>query len=253
MPLFQLATSSIQVKVNCARFIPNRTLTQRLINQAQIHTFLQRRLLQQSSVRLPPFFFLAKTSLFVHHRFPCLVISAYMFFFWDALCSSLLFLHHSSSVFHANQPTLHSFAPSDTNLPAQNDLELRALRAMSVYHSTTSGHQSSSSAPDATNGQSTADSTEKNNLTLDYLASVFASNGTIPPTFLPQHSAASNFTPTTGDIMNALIAAAAAAAAATATNNAVSPSTMDPFAASTLLCKLCCVAFGYLMLCLDLS
>ncbi|KAL5967144.1 Bromodomain adjacent to zinc finger domain protein 2B [Taenia solium] len=89
----------------------------------------------------------------------------------------------------------------DTNLPVQNDLGLRALRAMSVYHSTTSSQQSSSSASGATNGQSTADSTEKNNLTLDYLASVFASNGTIPPTFLPQNSAASNLTPTTASLM----------------------------------------------------
>ncbi|VDM31191.1 unnamed protein product [Hydatigera taeniaeformis] len=109
---------------------------------------------------------------------------------------------------------------------------------MSVYHSTTSDQQSSSSASGATNGQSTADSTGKNSLALDYLTSVFASNGTIPPTFPPQHSAAGNFTPTTGDIMNALIAAAAAAAAATATSNAASPSAMDPFAASTLLSSL---------------
>nr|CDS16525.1 bromodomain adjacent to zinc finger domain [Echinococcus granulosus] len=109
---------------------------------------------------------------------------------------------------------------------------------MSVYHSTTSGQQNSGSASGATNGQSTADSAGKNNLALDYLASVFASNGTIPPTPLPQHSAASNLTPSTGDIMNALIAAAAAAAAATTTSSAASPSSMDPFTASTLLSSL---------------
>lgn len=65
---------------------------------------------------------------------------------------------------------------------------------------------------------------------MDYLASIYASNGTIPPNILQQQSAANSFAQSSaaGDIMNAILTAAMAAA------NPPTPA-MDPFTASTLL------------------
>ncbi|VDL19729.1 unnamed protein product [Hymenolepis diminuta] len=102
---------------------------------------------------------------------------------------------------------------------------------MSVYHSTSTSGQSHNTNNNS-NGQS-SDSSAKNDLTMDYLASIYASNGTIPPNMLQQQSAANSFAQSSaaGDIMNAILTAAMAAA------NPSTP-TMDPFTASTLLTSL---------------
>ncbi|KAM7540208.1 hypothetical protein Aperf_G00000039834 [Anoplocephala perfoliata] len=95
---------------------------------------------------------------------------------------------------------------------------------MSIYQSTSNSGQSNNNSN--ANGQS-VDSNPKNDLTLDYLASVYASNGTIPPNMLRQQPAVSTMAQNSaGDIMNALITAAASA------------TSMDPLTASTLLSSL---------------
>uniref|UniRef100_A0A5K3EX38 MBD domain-containing protein n=1 Tax=Mesocestoides corti TaxID=53468 RepID=A0A5K3EX38_MESCO len=115
---------------------------------------------------------------------------------------------------------------------------------MSVYHST-AGQQSNASGASSsitkvsanTNGvqypaDSTSASTMRNDLSLDYLASVFASNGTIPPAVL-QHNHSSGVAASSGlgqplpaEVVNSLV------------NATASPNSMDPFAASTLLSSL---------------
>ncbi|VDN96074.1 unnamed protein product [Rodentolepis nana] len=99
---------------------------------------------------------------------------------------------------------------------------------MSIYHSMSNSGQANNTNNNS-NGQS-SDSNAKNDLTMDYLASIYASNGTLPPSMLQQQSAANSMTQNsaTGDIMNAILTAAMAAASPSAP-------TMDPFTASTLL------------------
>lgn len=110
---------------------------------------------------------------------------------------------------------------------------------MSVYHSTTTDQENSSSESGPINGQSDGESTSKNDLTLDYLASVWASNGNLTSNMLPQPPTPTNIIPNPGEIMRSLITAAAAAVAATApvTNTTTSAGSMDPVTATTLLCK----------------
>ncbi len=98
---------------------------------------------------------------------------------------------------------------------------------MSTYHSTsTTGQQNATTGGSSAGNGLQATTAARNDLNLDYLASAYASNGTIPQAILHAGAANASNAQNSAEFMNALLMAASSGGA------------MDPLTASTLFCKL---------------